>query len=65
MLAQGQASSAKRGGLAAVSSGLVFLKKKEKKKLNGKISWRNNFKLCLCNFHSFYALPLDWNTEIC
>ena len=27
MLAQGQASSAKRGGLAAVSSGLIFLKK--------------------------------------
>ena len=31
MLAQGQSSSAKRGGLAAaVSSGLLFLKKKEK-----------------------------------
>ena len=30
MLAQGQSSSAKRGGLAAdVSSGLVFLKKKK------------------------------------
>ena len=30
MLAQGQSSSAKRGGLAAdVSSGLIFLKKKE------------------------------------
>ena len=29
MLAQGQPSSAKRGGLAAVSSGLIFLKKKE------------------------------------
>ena len=28
MLAQGQASSAKRGGLAVVSSGLIFLKKK-------------------------------------
>ena len=27
MLAQGQSSSAKRGGLAAVSSGLIFLKK--------------------------------------
>ena len=26
MLAQGQASSAKRGGLAAVGSGLIFLK---------------------------------------
>ena len=31
MLAQGQSSSAKRGELAAdVSSGLIFLKKKEK-----------------------------------
>ena len=33
MLAQGQSSSAKRGGWAAdVSSGLIFLKKKRKKK---------------------------------
>ena len=33
MLAQGQASSAKRRGVAAdVSSGLIFLKKKEKKR---------------------------------
>ena len=32
MLAQGQSSSAKRGGLAAdVSSGLIFLKKKKTK----------------------------------
>ena len=32
MLAQGQSSSAKRGGLAAdVSSGIIFLKKKKKK----------------------------------
>ena len=30
MLAQGQSSSAKRGGLAAVSSQLIFLKKKKK-----------------------------------
>ena len=31
MLAQGQSSSAKRGGLASdVSSGLIFLKKKKK-----------------------------------
>ena len=28
MLAQGQSSSAKRGGLAAVGIGLIFLKKK-------------------------------------
>ena len=32
MLAQGQSSSAKRGGLAVVSSGLIFLKKKKRKK---------------------------------
>ena len=47
MSAQGQASSAKRGGLAVVSSGLIFLKKKQKqkqkstkdrRKLNKKIS---------------------------
>ena len=30
MLAQGQSSSAKRGRLAAVSSGLIFLKRREK-----------------------------------
>ena len=30
MLAEGQSSSAKRGGLAAVSSGLIFLEKKKK-----------------------------------
>ena len=35
MLAQGQSSSAKRGGLAAdVSSGLIFLKKKKKNPTN-------------------------------
>ena len=32
MLAQGQSSSAKRWGLAVVSSGLIFLKKKINKK---------------------------------
>ena len=32
MLAQGQSSSAKRGGLAAVSSGLIFLKRKKNSK---------------------------------
>ena len=32
MLAQGHSSSAKRGGLAAVSSGLIFLKRKKRKK---------------------------------
>ena len=31
MLAQGQSSSAKRGELAAVSSGLIFLRKKKTK----------------------------------
>ena len=35
MLAQGQSSSAKRGGLAVdVSSGLIFLKKKKNRSLN-------------------------------
>ena len=37
MLAQGQSSSAKRGGLAEVSSGVIFLKKKKKK-----VSWSEN-----------------------
>ena len=32
MLAQGQSSSAKRGGLAVVSSGLIFLKNEKQKK---------------------------------
>ena len=36
MLAQGQSSSAKRGGLAVVSSGLIFLKKKEEIKFHVK-----------------------------
>ena len=36
MLAQGQPFSAKRGGLAVVSSGLIFLKKK--KKINIKVT---------------------------
>ena len=35
MLAQGQASSAKRGGLAVVSSGLIFLKKTPKTTAEG------------------------------
>ena len=36
MLAQGQSSPAKRGGLAAdVSSGLIFLQKKKKKNEKG------------------------------
>ena len=38
MLAQGQSSSAKRGGLVAVSSGLIFLKKKKSTKFNGQVS---------------------------
>ena len=36
MLAQGQSSSIKRGGLAVVSSGLIFLKKKKTQKNQGK-----------------------------
>ena len=42
MLAQGQSSSAKRGGLAVVSSGLIFLKKK-KKKVNFSLPTYNPF----------------------
>ena len=34
MLAQGQSSSAERGGLAAVSSGLIFLKKEMNELIN-------------------------------
>ena len=37
MLAQGQSSSAKRGGLTAVSSGLIFLKKKKEKQKDMKL----------------------------
>ena len=40
MLAQGQASSAKRGELAVVSSGLIFLKKKRpKQNLRQVLTW--------------------------
>ena len=42
MLAQGQSSSAKRGELAAVSSGLVFLKKKKKPDLKAELMTRDN-----------------------
>ena len=47
-LAQGQSSSAKRGGLAAVSSGLMFLKKKEKNEEEGLQSRLSAFKSWLC-----------------
>ena len=40
MLAQGQSSSAKRGGLAAVSSGLIFLKEKKPKHWKGRVDER-------------------------
>ena len=43
MLAQGQSSSAKRGGLAAVSSGLIFLKKQNKTRAY------SNLTFLLCN----------------
>ena len=53
MLAQGQSSSAKRGGLAAdVSSGLIFLKKKGKKKT----SFRFYNIVWLLNMTSYDAL---------
>src|SRR3712207_2934236 len=44
MLAQGQSSSAKRGGLAAdVSSGLIFLKKKKKTQKKKKTKFMLSF----------------------
>ena len=44
MLAQGQSSSEKRGGLTAVSSGLIFLKtkKRTKEKLKRKCNREHN-----------------------
>ena len=39
MFAQGQSSSAKRGGLAVVSSGLIFLKKKKERKEKESLSF--------------------------
>ena len=47
MLAQGQPSSAKRGGLAGVSSGLIVLKKKKRKK-------ENSLWLCLLQVWSHF-----------
>ena len=48
MLAQDQSSLAKRGGLADVSSGLVFLKKKKKKKEDDREGFpQNNFRRLL------------------
>ena len=49
MLAQGQSSLAKRGGLAAdVSSGLIFLQKKQTKKVQqGGDDWKINM-ILLC-----------------
>ena len=46
MLAQGQSSLAKRGGLAAVSSGLIFLKKKTKHVIPNK-NLKNAQNICL------------------
>ena len=42
MLAQGQSSSAKRGGLAEVSSGLIFLKKKKKRRKKKEINLKQH-----------------------
>ena len=55
MLAQGQSSSAKRGGLAVVSSGLIFLKKKPPKNkliLNKFVSFSPVLALCQFNFQT-------------
>ena len=68
MLAQGQSSSAKRGGLAAdVSSGLIFLKKKNLTLLYNTIhSPHSNFANCL-NFYFLKTalLRYDWHKISC
>ena len=69
MLAQGQASSAKRGGLAVVSSGLNFLgggeKKLKKKKVKGppaeterELLWRPEF----CWVEPYGIVVFEWLT---
>ena len=45
MLAQGQASSAKRGGLVVVSSGLIFLETKK----NGRNTYKKLFEYSMVN----------------
>ena len=49
MLAQGQAYSAKRGGLAVVSSGLIFLKKKRNQDLIDVCALCAMYALCWCD----------------
>ena len=75
MLAQGQPASAKRGGLAVVSSGLIFLK--IKKKLGLVLSFlqflENVFRSCLIQYavlekpdgnHIFLPFPITFFTFI-
>ena len=59
MLAQGQCSSAKRRGLAAVSSGLNFLKKKKQKQKIGCIKESPVVLVSMAavtNYHKFNGL---------
>ena len=59
MLAQGQSSSAKRGGLAVVSSGLNLLKKKKKKEMRGIILGNTEMKfLNIYNVEFFSTMTL-------
>ena len=57
MLAQDQYSSAKRGGLAVVSSGLIFLKK-NKDFLSGVLT--RNFLMAFCYMCVFIKTHVDY-----
>ena len=71
MLAQGQSSSAKRGGLAAVSSALIFLKEKKKSPTSPKYIIQCHFKLIFLyntlhlrqNSASLYILLYTWRLQ--
>ena len=68
MLAQGQASSAKIGGLADVNSGLVFLKKKKLKKKFVRSRFRYldhiTLKALIALVLGFYWNPADFSTGL-
>ena len=60
MLAQGQSSSAKRGGLAAVSSGLLFLKKKKKEFIHT----NTHILKMIINCHLLKKCTSPWNSHV-
>ena len=62
MLAQGQPSSAKRGGLADVSSGLIFLEKKKKKLQN--VGGIEIYKILIFSLIYRSPITLFWNIKI-